>query len=110
MNVEVSGGKPVAYDITDIKKHPGATPQGVPSGGDQPAVDYQGTYGRKTIISQGKQNVNPETEVYRALTGDNSKERPSRAVFLFSPKPLPIKLFLYFRKPFWRSRDFFHFF
>lgn len=92
VDVEVSGGKPVAYNISDIKKYPGSTPQGVPSGGDQPAVDYQGTYGRKTIIPQNEQNGNysddinnmfvnrndmldtaaesPETELYRQLTGN----------------------------------------
>lgn len=32
-----------------------------------------------TIISQGKQNVNPETEVYRTLTGDGGEERPFMA-------------------------------
>ena len=92
VDVEVSGGKPVAYNISDIKKYPGSTPQGVPSGGDQPAVDYQGTYGRETIIPQNEQNGNysddinnmfvnrndmldtagesPETELYRQLTGN----------------------------------------
>lgn len=91
VDVEVSSGEPVAYNIADIKKYPGSTPQGVPFSGDQPAVDYQGTYGRETIIPQNGENVNTysddinnmvvnrndmmptdnsvETELYRALTG-----------------------------------------
>lgn len=78
VDVEVSGGKPVAYNIADIKKYPGATPQGVPSGGDQPAVDYRGTHGRETIIPQSDQNVNPETEVYRTLTSESEPLRTSK--------------------------------
>lgn len=93
VDVEVKNGRPVAYNISDIKKYPGSTPQGVPFGGDQPAVDYQGTYGRETIIPQNEQNGNysddinnmfvnrndmldtatesPETELYRQLTGNS---------------------------------------
>ncbi|MBR3254230.1 hypothetical protein IKF88_00650 [Candidatus Saccharibacteria bacterium] len=78
VDVEVKNGRPVAYNISDIKKYPGATPQGVPSGGDQPAVDYRGTYGRETIIPQGEQDVKPETEVYRTLTGESEPLRTSK--------------------------------
>ena len=105
VDVEVSNGNPVAYDIADIKKYPRSA-SNMPSSGDQTAVDNTGTYGRKTIIPQNEQNVNseysddirnmrivnnmaeeipeaevvpkmnnPETEVYRKLTGQDQLQQ-----------------------------------
>lgn len=74
VDVEVSGGKAVAYNIADIKRYPGAMSQGTSFSGDQPAVDNLGTYGRETIVPSNSNNVNTEeTEVYRNLTGQGGE-------------------------------------
>lgn len=112
VDVEVSNGNPVAYDIADIKKYPRSA-SNMPSSGDQTAVDNTGTYGRKTIIPQNEQNVNseysddirnmrivnnmaeeipeaevvpkmnnPETEVYRKITGQEQLQTPNEPIDL----------------------------